>query len=248
MFGASATYFNKNEKTSYVHSVKMIDYILISCMSAFVLTPYFVVKLLVKDEHRYKSLAYITDIVMLSITTFFNFYVYTFVYNPTLTFTKHDTQSVRDTMTFQVHMELAFYLAYTFMDFNMIGHHLITLLALYFAHMYQYNHLISLTLYLFGWSTPFLTLSKFARHQGFEHLSKFLFGVFAAFFFTFRVLAIPVSLLFVTIIDGWYVTMHTGEYIAYFLINTSLAFLYVMQLVWFKKIFQILRSFMFFYS
>jgi hypothetical protein len=120
-------------------------------------------------------------------------------------------------------------------DVTMKVHHIITilLLALSYYHHMVYEGLAVLC--VLSLSNPFLHAAKLTKN-------KIIFAMFAATFTVMRIFVFPAWILRHTL---FYPIPHLDglkDYTLYATCNTSLVALYVMQLIWVKKILNILLS------
>lgn len=140
----------------------------------------------------------------------------------------------------QVRMEIAFYTSFTIIealnrDYDLLIHHILAAGYIMFAHLSGYHHFIMVTLFLFTLSNAPLALSKYARAANHETLASYSFGLFALLFFVCRIIGVLVLIKF-TLIDG----IQYETLMNVFIGNLFIGLLYVMQLMWFKKIIKIL--------
>jgi hypothetical protein len=117
-------------------------------------------------------------------------------------------------------------------------HHVLAAVTIWYAHAANVHQCICAFLMLFTVSNPYLALAKTQyRASGGKH-GCISFCIFALLFFVFRICLVP-CLIWVTLTDGWYFAITTGQLTTYVLMNTLLVGLYLMQLIWFHSIVRI---------
>lgn len=131
----------------------------------------------------------------------------------------------------RVHLkyEWGYYLAFSVLDPGQIGHHAMTLAVMYIAG--PYKQFVSLVLFLFGLTTPFLDMYRATK-------DRHWIAPFATGFLTFRV--VGGGLLTSKLLIGAPASMPSNIYWACSILLSSI---WGLQLYWFKKIVQKISSY-----
>lgn len=117
-------------------------------------------------------------------------------------------------------------------------HHVVSVALLLLAYYSRFSHFAILIFAIMGCSTPLLSLSKYYNALENRHRAAILtFASFAVTFFVTRVVLFPLVFMRITLIDAvHYIPKHL-----YYASNSIIIAIYIIQLVWFKTIIQIIR-------
>ncbi len=124
----------------------------------------------------------------------------------------------------------------------MVVHHVLAASIILYAHATNVHQCTCAFLMLFTISNPPLAIAKVYHRDGdgagSARIARIAFGIFAVTYFVSRICLVP-CLIWVMMTDGWTIAVLTGQYTAYWCMNTMLVGLYVMQLAWFPSIVKI---------
>jgi hypothetical protein len=130
---------------------------------------------------------------------------------------------------------------------DMIIHHFAALATLLVSYAVHFNRIGILILAVFNLSNPFLHLAKTCNQLEVEALRVPAFAFFAATFFVSRIVMVPLLILWPGVVGIMSVVSPAVLQLPAFwgiygVLNSLMAVLYILQLVWMRSIFRLLRA------
>lgn len=189
------------------------------------------------------NLKHAENILYFFIASFYSYLslkIYHEEYNDKLLFEQIENRNIQELLAY----EQAYYIPYTIIsildkDHGMTFHHIITMTCIHLADIYSYHQSALLILTLFSLSTPFLTLAKYCYSIERYKCSKVSFALFTIIFCYARIIRFT-QLIYMIVTTGYSLVGSKINKKVYYLFNILLLCLYVLQIIWFKKILRIL--------